>query len=107
MRGEAIGVGTGIAGSVRVPALCCGIYGFKPTLDRVPYGGQASAVRGGMAGIACGAGPIAFSLEDIELFLTVVCNSDPWRHDGTALFSPWRVVEERLSLRIGLLLEDQ
>lgn len=30
-RGSILGVGTDIAGSVRIPALCNGVYGFKPT----------------------------------------------------------------------------
>ncbi|OGM45410.1 general amidase-B [Aspergillus bombycis] len=31
MRGSTLGVGTDIAGSIRMPALCCGAFGFKPT----------------------------------------------------------------------------
>lgn len=47
MRGSLIGVGTDIGGSIRIPALCCGTFGFKPTTDRIPMGGQANPVRDG------------------------------------------------------------
>lgn len=47
MRGSILGVGTDIGGSIRIPALCCGTFGFKPTTDRIPFGGQASPVRDG------------------------------------------------------------
>lgn len=36
-----VAIGTDTAGSVRVPAACAGITGFKPTLGRVPKGGVA------------------------------------------------------------------
>jgi amidase len=51
MRGSLIGVGTDIAGSIRIPALCCGTYGFKPSVDRIPNGGQTEPVIDGIAGI--------------------------------------------------------
>lgn len=41
LRGSILGVGTDIGGSIRIPALCCGTYGFKPSVARIPYGGFA------------------------------------------------------------------
>ena len=32
-----VAIGTDVGGSVRIPALYCGIYGFKPTAKRVEY----------------------------------------------------------------------
>ena len=106
MRGSLIGVGTDIAGSVRIPALCCGIYGFKPTLNRVPYGVQTSPARNGLVGIACAAGPLTAHAEDIGTFMKAVCDADAWRFDETALSAPWRDVRIPTSLRIGVIWED-
>src|SRR5271170_420781 len=39
MKGCMIGWGTDIGGSIRVPAMCNGVYGFKPSCGRVPNGG--------------------------------------------------------------------
>lgn len=47
MRGSLLGVGTDIGGSIRIPALCCGTFGFKPSTDRIAMGGQANPVRDG------------------------------------------------------------
>jgi len=37
IRGSVLGCGTDIAGSVRLPAICNGIFGFKPTAQRIPF----------------------------------------------------------------------
>ena len=37
LRCSAIGIGTDIGGSIRIPALMCGVYGFRPTALRMPY----------------------------------------------------------------------
>jgi Asp-tRNA(Asn)/Glu-tRNA(Gln) amidotransferase A subunit family amidase len=34
-----VALGTDSGGSIRIPAACCGIVGFKPTFDLVPTGG--------------------------------------------------------------------
>ena len=34
-RGSPLGIGTDVGGSIRIPAVLCGIYGFKPTVDRL------------------------------------------------------------------------
>jgi Asp-tRNA(Asn)/Glu-tRNA(Gln) amidotransferase A subunit family amidase len=34
MRGSVLGIGTDIGGSIRIPAYCCGVYGFKPLVFR-------------------------------------------------------------------------
>lgn len=106
MRGSILGVGTDIAGSIRIPALCCGVFGFKPTASRVPYAGQTSAGRSGMTGILPSAGPLCHSIRDAELFLRVVLNSSPADLDDYALGVPWSAATQEETLTIGLLPED-
>ncbi|EHY58740.1 hypothetical protein HRR83_007464 [Exophiala dermatitidis] len=107
-RGSPLGVGTDVAGSIRIPALCCGTYGFKPTSNRIPYGGQANPSLPGMKPITASAGPLANDFEALEIFSQTVIDSKPAMFDSTALDVPWRRLEnsppERL--RIGVLPED-
>ncbi|RDW65947.1 uncharacterized protein DSM5745_09686 [Aspergillus mulundensis] len=107
MRGSLLGLGTDIAGSIRVPALCCGVIGFKPSANRVPYGGITSVARPGTASIVPSAGPLCHTLRDAELLLKVVLGSSPSNIDDNALDIPWRVgVNQNPFLRVGVLGED-
>lgn len=71
MRGSMIGIGTDFGGSIRVPAMCCGIYGLKPSTGRLPYGGQSSLEAPGKDRmvVKAVAGPIARSVEDIKALM--------------------------------------
>ncbi|KAJ5384280.1 hypothetical protein N7517_002191 [Penicillium concentricum] len=107
MRGSILGVGTDIAGSIRIPALCCGTVGFKPSVGRVPYAGQTSAGRPGMTGIAASAGPLCHSVRDAEMLLRVVFNAPSDDMDDTALGFPWiQPMKPPIQLTIGVLPED-
>lgn len=46
LKGSIMGFGTDIAGSVRMPALCCGIYALKPSVGRLPTMGCTTSVPG-------------------------------------------------------------
>lgn len=108
MRGSVLGIGTDIAGSIRIPALCCGVVGFKPTVGRIPYAGQMSAARPGMLGIAPVAGPLCHTIRDAELLLQVVCNSPAEDLDDGALNLKWDELPqgEAQRLTVGVLAED-
>jgi Asp-tRNA(Asn)/Glu-tRNA(Gln) amidotransferase A subunit family amidase len=107
LRGSLIGVGTDIAGSIRIPSLSCGIFGFKPTASRVPYGGQRSGNRRGNPGIQPSAGPLATSFRDLKFFMETVIGARPWNYDPTALAVPWRDIGRTLSpLTLGYVGED-
>ncbi|KAL2075401.1 hypothetical protein VTL71DRAFT_344 [Oculimacula yallundae] len=91
MRGSVLGVGTDIGGSIRIPAMCNGLYGIKPSAERVPYVGQESGAREGASriGLTASAGPITVSMRDCELFLRAVSDARPWDRDPSLAYGLW------------------
>ena len=68
----ALATGTDGAGSIRIPAAFCGVYGLKPTFGLVPQ-------YGGFLGIPMfsTSGPISRTVRDAALWLTVTAGHDP------------------------------
>jgi Asp-tRNA(Asn)/Glu-tRNA(Gln) amidotransferase A subunit family amidase len=91
MRGSILGIGTDVGGSIRIPAMCGGLYGVKPGSQRVPYVGQADIAREGASkiGLPASAGPLATTMRDCELLLRVVSNSRPWERDPDVAYGLW------------------
>jgi fatty acid amide hydrolase len=72
-RGSALGVGTDVGGSVRVPAHCCGIHSIKPTPGRLSVDGTVDVVgAAARAAIPDSAGLLARHVEDLRLALYVL-----------------------------------
>ncbi|KAJ5091383.1 hypothetical protein NUU61_006253 [Penicillium alfredii] len=91
MRGSMVGFGTDIGGSIRIPAMCQGIYGFKPSVGRVPYGGQESGQIPGKGRIALQpvAGPLARSVADLGAVMAeIVPRAELFGEDGIPGFWP-------------------
>jgi amidase len=109
LRGSILGVGTDIAGSCRIPALCNGIMGFKPTARRIPFIGGVSPGRiGSPSAIVPVIGPEAHTIRDLELFMSSVIGASPWQFDQDVVSVPWRVpCAPKPTLRLGYILEDQ
>ncbi|KAL9063453.1 MAG: hypothetical protein Q9157_008237, partial [Trypethelium eluteriae] len=115
MKGSVLGVGTDIGGSIRVPAMCNGLYGIKPSVGRVPYGGQENAALSGSGrtGLQASAGPIATTLRDCGLFFKSVVDSEPWRIDADVVTGSWTSSDPSSQgfsnsepLRIGIMHTD-
>lgn len=106
MRGSILGVGTDIGGSIRIPALCCGVYGFKPSSSRIPYGGQTGPGKAGSPGIKACAGPLATSFRDLEYFTQLVLSQKPWDYDSATMAIPWRVTKANEKLVIGVQADE-
>lgn len=69
--GAAIATGTDGGGSVRIPAAFSGVYGIKPTSDRVPNLHDSSV------GDMVAPGPLTRSVQDAALVLDVMCQPSP------------------------------
>ncbi|KAK9423364.1 putative amidase [Seiridium unicorne] len=106
LHGSPMGIGTDIGGSIRLPSLCNGLYGFKATANRVAYGGQQSPARIGSPGIVASAGPLCHSSADLTFFTQHILTALPWTRDPTALSIPWRHLERPSSLKMGVWLGD-
>lgn len=63
-----LALGSDGAGSIRIPATWCGLFGIKPQRDRVPLAPHDDAWCGMVAN-----GPLTRTVEDAALFLDVTC----------------------------------
>ncbi|KEF54403.1 uncharacterized protein A1O9_09569 [Exophiala aquamarina CBS 119918] len=85
-RGAAIGIGTDVGGSIRIPAAANGVYGYKPSFGILPMiGYAASGWVGANTGIPAVCGPLANSVRDLRLLTRVVRDSKPWLFDPAVI----------------------
>jgi aspartyl-tRNA(Asn)/glutamyl-tRNA(Gln) amidotransferase subunit A len=64
-------IGTDAGGSIRIPASCCGIVGFKPTLGRVAM----APAFGGLETLSH-TGPMTRTVRDAALMMAVIAGPD-------------------------------
>ena len=97
-----LAVGTDGAGSIRIPAACCGVVGLKPTLGSIPWQQAADAF-----GNYTYAGPMARTITDTALMRAAMAGpdpADPWTlNRGEAGLSPGLVGRDLSSLRVGVV----
>ncbi|WP_435138217.1 amidase family protein [Pseudopelagicola sp. nBUS_19] len=97
----AIGQGTDIAGSIRYPAYACGLHGLRPTIGRVPAFNASAPDRLIGAQLMAVSGPIARSIEDIQLsFRSMMVKDvrDPWHRSISYDSGPF---EKRAALTLA------
>ncbi len=83
----ALEAGSDIAGSIRVPAHFCGLYGHKPTWGVVPD--QGHALPGAIAPPDLAVvGPMARSIEDLKLAMNLLAGAQPLNQPGWQLRLP-------------------
>ena len=75
---SAFDIGSDLAGSVRMPAHWCGLFGLKPTEGRVPNTGHIPEVPGMPHAVRHMnvLGPLARSVDDLELLLKIIAGPD-------------------------------
>jgi amidase len=87
------GIGSDLAGSIRIPSHFCGIVGLKPTVGRVPSDGQFPPSIGPYS-LGATIGPMARSVSDLALLFKVLAGIE------TSTLSADRMAENsRASLR--------
>ncbi|KAI5120833.1 hypothetical protein M0805_007020 [Coniferiporia weirii] len=89
LHGSPMGIGTDIGGSIRLPAACTGLYGFKASVGRLPHRGLLGS-HDGMDAIVGVLGPIARSVRDLSLFCKVMLHYEPWLVEASLLELPWK-----------------
>lgn len=101
----AIGLGTDIGGSIRIPAAFTGVYGFRPSATRMPYDG-IELPGAGAESIRCVIGPLARSIDDIELMMKTTLDQKPWDVEVSLVPLPWRDVKSSKDITVGIMWSD-
>ncbi|KAK0657256.1 amidase signature domain-containing protein [Cercophora newfieldiana] len=87
--GSRIGVGSDVAGSVRVPAHWAGCYALRCSTGRWLKAGICTSMPG-QEGVPSVYSPMARTLGDLKYFMEAVVGMEPWRYDGSVHPVPWR-----------------
>ena len=102
-----IEIGSDIGGSIRLPSHMSGVVGHKPSYGIVPAHGQIPGPPGTLtlADLAV-AGPMARSVEDLELGLDLMAGPNRWEHPAWHLKLPAPRRRALKKYRIAAWLDD-
>ncbi|KAH7028921.1 amidase [Microdochium trichocladiopsis] len=107
--GSLVGWGTDIGGSIRIPSHVNGLWGLKPTSNRLSYRG-VEVTQDGQQHVPSTIGPMATSLDSLVTTTRLVIEAAPWTIDPLIPPIPWResILQDAASrtLVIGLVLDD-
>lgn len=100
--GSVFGIGSDIGGSIRIPCQMCGVYGFKPTVERILNKGQAP-LSIGQTLVRCTSGFLARDMEGLVKVAEEVFTPKMHLIDPTVppLYFRDELFEKKSPLRIG------
>lgn len=108
-QGGRIGIGSDVAGSVRVPAAWSGVYSLRCSTGRWPKVGVSTSMPG-QEGIPSVFSPMARTLKDLTYFTKAIIGMQPWKYDYSVHPIAWRgeleTQAQSKSLRVGLMSSD-
>ena len=90
--GSALGLGTDIGGSVRIPAAFCGIASLKPTQGRAPDRGRGSVPIGQRA-VVSQVGVLARSVDDVALGTAAIAGTSESDLEPSVPLGDYRAVD--------------
>src|SRR5206468_12260865 len=101
-------LGSDIGGSIRLPSHMSGVMGHKPSYAIVPAHGQIPGPPGTLsqADLAV-AGPMARTVDDLELALGILAGPDRWNAPAWRLELPPARHKELRDYRIGAWIDDE
>ncbi|KAF7352305.1 Amidase domain-containing protein [Mycena venus] len=88
LKGSPLGVGSDIGGSIRIPSAFCGVYGFRPSYNRIPYAGCVNSLEGEDSVLSV-LGPLSNTLDGIKTFYKAVLSKEPWLKDPMVIRKRW------------------
>jgi len=104
---SAFEIGTDIGGSIRVPAAYCGVAGHKPSYGLVPCGGYLDGPDGGLTEPDVNVhGPLARSVDDLELLLGILAGPAPDRARAWRVELPAPRHDRIDAFRVALWADD-
>ena len=108
--GGRIGIGSDVAGSVRVPAHFSGIYSLRCSTGRWPKNGMKTSMPG-QEGIPSVFSPMTRTLGDLSYFTKSMIGMQPWKYDHSVHPIVWRgdiakEFSEKKKFKVGVLRTD-
>lgn len=100
--GGLIGLSTDIGGSIRIPASFQGLFALRGSTSRLPYA-KVTNSSANQPLVPSVIGPSAQNLQDMELFVKTIIDSEPWTVDPKCPPIPWRTIDLPKKLCFGVL----
>ncbi|MDH4365897.1 MAG: amidase [Acidimicrobiia bacterium] len=100
-------IGTDIGGSVRMPSAFSGVWGHKPSFGLIPTLGYLDSVGGGRFEADVNVfGPLARSVDDLELLVDLLAGPTPDRAPAWRVEIPPARHQTLADYRVGVWLDD-